>query len=29
MNHYLASTPGIARCSVLSFAAGEWFAFRL
>ena len=28
MNHYLASGISITVCSLLNFAAGEWFVFR-
>ena len=28
MHHYLASALAIALCSVLNFAASEWFVFR-
>jgi putative flippase GtrA len=28
MNHYLASALGITLCSLLNFAASEWFVFR-
>jgi putative flippase GtrA len=28
LNHYLASGIGIAVCSLLNFAASEWFVFR-
>lgn len=28
LHHYLASAVAIALCSVLNFAAGEWFVFR-
>ncbi len=28
LNHYLASALAIALCSVLNFAASEWFVFR-
>ena len=28
MNHYVASVMAIALCSLLNFAASEWFVFR-
>ncbi len=28
LNHYLASGVAISLCSVLNFAAGEWYVFR-